>query len=249
MSTQIPNLDALVSFVEQFTGSTNDAEIMQCIYMFELRLRNIELPCQRTDPYTTYGVADNTGSIPIPADMYKPILFFKQGNGQVGQPGAGQQSSLGPWIVYDRIGDRDMISDRMIQQLYLQPVNIPAIIRGKFSEVGGKYLFLPLVTQGQVINLYYYMTWLPLGTIDPSTGDIVTSNGPFQSFNEGYVFGTLAEYYRKRHMAEDAALWDARFEQALREIQDENSLGRWSGGHNRLYSIFQPRRNRQYQVK
>ena len=249
MSSQLPNADALVEFVKNFTGSTNDVEIKQCIFVFEHALRNIELPCQRTDPYTTFGIADNTSSIPIPADMYKPILFFKQGQyTPQNPPPVGYYSNLGPWIVYDRIGDRDIIGSSMMAQLYLQPVNIPSLIRGKFSEVGQKYKFLPLVKEGELVNLYYYRSFPLLYSIDDQ-GDPILSNGPFQSFQEGYVYGTLREYYQKRHQADDAAYWDGKFQAALLEIEDQNSLGKWSGGHNRLYSIFQPRISRQYQVK
>jgi len=248
MSTQLPDANYLVEFVKQFTGSTNDAEIRQCIFVFEHSLRNLELPCQRTDPYTTFGIVDETGGIPIPADMNKPILFFKQGNEQWDQPGAGQPSQTGPWIVFDRIGDRDIITQSLVAQLYWKPTNIPAVIRGKFSEVGGRYKFLPLAEQGDVINMYYYRAWPFLFTID-SEGQVITSNGPFRSFQEGYVYGTLREYYLKRHSAEDAAYWDAKYQQALNEINDQNSWGKWSGGHTRLTSIFQPRISRQYQVK
>ena len=77
----IPTGDALVDFVKDFTGSTNDAEIKQCIFMAEMSMRNIELPALRSDPYApeNIGVADEFGRIPIPGDMNKPILFFKQG--------------------------------------------------------------------------------------------------------------------------------------------------------------------------
>ena len=68
MSFQIPTADDLVTFVKSFTGSTNDTEIKQCIYLAELSMRNIELPALRTNPWTTIGIADQYGAIPIPAD-------------------------------------------------------------------------------------------------------------------------------------------------------------------------------------
>ena len=76
----IPTADSLVSFIKNFTGSNNTTEIQQCIFMAELSMRNIELPALRSDPYdpANIGVADGNGRIPIPADMNKPILFFKQ---------------------------------------------------------------------------------------------------------------------------------------------------------------------------
>jgi hypothetical protein len=76
MSTMIPNATALVNYVKDFTGSSNDQEIRQCIYLTELMLRNIELPALRTDPWTTVAVAGADGYVDIPANMNRPILFF-----------------------------------------------------------------------------------------------------------------------------------------------------------------------------
>ena len=169
MSFQIPDANSLVDFLQDFTGSTNDAEIKQCIYLAELSMRNIELPALRSDPYATenIGVADTYGRIDIPADMNKPILFFNQ-NGAT-------PTQTGPWLVYDRIGDRDIITQSMIAQLYLSPTNTPAVIRGKFSEVYNQYQFLPYLTQGALINLYYYKAW-PL-LFSPIDDIIVSATG------------------------------------------------------------------------
>ena len=199
----IPTADDLVTFIQDFTGSSNVNEIKKCVFMAEMSMRNIELPALRSDPYApeNIGVVDRNGRIPIPGDMNKPILFFKQGSQYVTQctcsgtngsnilnlvtnpnqslgvgmyvtgnnivtgstivsfpqanqvmlslpltgtftnedvvfnTGGSNSSQTGPWIVYDRIGDRDIITQGMIAQLYLQPVNVPAVIRGKFSEV------------------------------------------------------------------------------------------------------------------
>jgi hypothetical protein len=399
----IPTGDALVSFIKDFTGSTNDTEIKQAIFMAEMSMRNIELPALRCDPYApeNIGVADAYGRIPIPGDMNKPILFFKQGSqintsatatGTTGQttitltstPGrainnnmlvtgtgiasgatiqnitggggsgsivtlslpntstvsgtllfttTGQQSSQsGPWIVYDRIGDRDIITQGMIAQLYLQPVNVPAVIRGKFSEVYNNYQFLPYIAEGDLINLYYYKAWPLLfapvtdeiisatgsvstitgsgpwtftvggmtsvgdlevgdtiyatdgvgsfgtggvttvtsiinstsitatttggtgpdgGTVTgiTQTGLIVQNNAVLQTWPEGYVYATLREYYIKRHNETDAAVYQAKFQDAWNVVSDQNSLGKWSGGHTRLTSVWQPRQYRQYSIK
>jgi hypothetical protein len=326
----IPTGDDLVDYVKDFTGSTNDTEIKQCIFLAELTMRNIELPALRSDPYDVdnIGVADSNGYIPIPADMNKPILFFKQGN-----PGGQQSSQTGPWIVYDRIGDRDIITQGMIAQLYLQPVNVPAVIRGKFSEVADKYHFLPYIAQGDLINLYYYKAWpllfAPLddeiisttGTVGSISGagpwtatitgmstttglevgdtitatagtgslgggagvytvatipgntsitftatggttptagtitaitltnQVVQSNAVLQTWPEGYVYATLMEYYLKRHNQEDAATWKAKFDDAWNQVEDQNNKGKWSGGHTRFTSVWQPRQYRQYNIK
>ena len=323
MAFQISTGDELVTYIKSFTGSTNDTEIKQCILMAEMAMRNIELPALRTDPYTVTGTADANGNIPIPSDMNKPILFFNQGN-------TGQTSSTGPWIVYDRIGDRDMLGAQMVAPYYLNPTNVPAVIRGKFSEVGQYYNFLPLLGEGTIVNLYYYKSWPLLftpyndvlisvtgtvGSISGSgpwtatisgmsttvgitvgdtitatagtgnigtgtcvvssktstsvtytatggttpisgtvanisvTGLVVESNAVLQSWPEGYVYGTLQEYYIKRHNDADAAVYKAKFDDAWKQVENQNNLGKWSGGHTRMTSIFQPRTWRQYAVK
>jgi hypothetical protein len=402
---QIPTATDLVEFVKDFTGSTNDSEVKKCIFMAELSMRNIELPALRCDPYSpeNIGIADSQGRIPIPGDMNKPILFFKQGSqyittatatgtsgqntvvltSQPGQiltvgmlvtgsgiavgatitatggggtgdtitlstnntgtvsgalvfasPSYGSQSSqTGPWIVYDRIGDRDIITQGMIAQLYLQPVNVPAVIRGKFSEVGQHYEFLPYIAEGDLINMYYYKAWpllfapvddqlisdtgsvnpisgsgpwliaitgmtdtsgLTVGdkiTATPGTGSLgtgftsatvtqitnstsiqvsvvggsspaggtitditlidvtVQNNAVLQTWPEGYVYATLREYYIKRHNSEDAAVYAQKFDNAWNVVTDQNNLGKWSGGHTRMSSIWQPRQYRQYNIK
>jgi len=398
----LPTGDALVDFIKDFTGSTNDTEIKQCIFMAEMSMRNIELPALRSDPYAVenIGIADQYGRIPIPGDMNKPILFFKQGS-QVtttatatgtsaqftitltstpaqqisnnmlvsgtgiasgalisnisGVGGIGDtvtlnlantatvsgtlvfsttgnaSSQTGPWIVYDRIGDRDIITQGMIAQLYLQPVNVPAVIRGKFSEVYNNYQFLPYIAQGDLINMYYYKAWPLLfapvtdevisttGSVNPISGSgpwlfgvsgmttvgdlevgdeiyatdgtgsfgggttVVTSitsstsitatttgapsptggtvtgitqtgltvqnNAVLQTWPEGYVYSTLREYYIKRHNDTDAAVYQTKFQDAWNVVSDQNNLGKWSGGHTRLTSVWQPRQYRQYNIK
>lgn len=400
----IPTADDLVTFVKDFTGSTNDAEIKKCIFMAEMSMRNIELPALRCDPYApeNIGVADQDGRVPIPADMNKPILFFQQGaqvttsatatgvSGQLtitltstpaqtiqtnmlvsgtgiatgaqvvnitGGGGSGSIVTLsivntatvsgtivfatnasnsnqsGPWIVYDRIGDRDIITQGMLAQLYLSPVNVPNVIRGKFSEVAQKYQFIPYVAEGALINLYYYKAWDLLfapqddilisttGSVNPisgtgpwtiaitgmtdinglNVGDHITatagtgslgvgfttaivteltsstsikvvvtggtspqggtitnisitdltvqSNAVLATWAEGYVYATLREYYIKRHNAEDAQVYAQKFENAYNIVEDQNNLGKWSGGHTKLTSVWQPRQYRNFAYK
>lgn len=397
----VPTADALVDYIKDFTGSTNTAEIKQCIFLGELSMRNIELPALRSDPYDPQyiGVVDSEGGIPIPGDMNKPILFFKQGiqylttatasgtsgastitlaaatsrpisvgflvtgtgiapgatitnvaglvitlsavntgtvSGEVvfqSPPGEGASSQTGPWIVYDRIGDRDIITQGMIAQLYLSPVNVPAVIRGKFSEVAQKYKFLPYASEGDLVNMYYYKAWPILfspvadilvsatgtvfsvtgasspwtvvltnlvdtagvvsgdrltavdgtGTISnggvitvasvdsatqltvtvtggtiPTVGNITNikltdlntqTNPVLQTWPEGYIYSTLREYYIKRHNETDAGTYEAKFRLAWDAVTDQNNLGKWSGGHTRLSSIWQPRQYRQYNIK
>lgn len=244
--SQIADANALVSFVKDFTGSTNDAEIKECIFMGEMMMRNVELPIQRSDPYIPQfqGTADQYGMIPIPGDMLKPILFFKMGLVQ----GQSSPTGLGPWIVYDRIGDRDIITEGLIESLYLKPINIPSVYRGKFSEVGSMYQFLPGLSQGDIVNMYYYRAWPFLFSLD-TNGQTVLNNGVLQSWPEGYVYSTLHCYYVKRHSEVDAQTYLTKFNMAYDTINDQNNKGKWSGGHNRMTSIFQPRKDRRYTAK
>lgn len=224
-----------------------------------------------------------------------------------------------------------MLGAQLVAPYYLNPVNVPTVIRGKFSEVGQKYSFLPVLSQGAIINMYYYKSWPLLftpyndqliaaagtvGTISGSgpwsaqitgmsttagvaVGDTITatngtgsigsggvytvtsktstslsysavggttptagtvtaisltnltvqSNAVLQSWPEGYVYGTLSEYYIKRHNPQDAAIYKTKFDDAWKTVENQNNLGKWSGGHTRLTSIFQPRRWFQYAVK
>jgi hypothetical protein len=243
MSTMIPDANGLVDYILDFTGSKNRDEIKQCILLAEMMMRNIELPALRTDPYTTFGTADINGWVPIPPDMNRPILFFNQG--QPGNTGA----LAGPWIVYDRIGDRDMITEQLIENLYLNPVNIPQVYRGKFSEVGQVYQFLPGLGAGAIVNLYYYRTWAQLFSLETDGTTEILNNVVLQSFPEGYIYATLHNYYYKRKMADDADKWLAKYNLAYDTIEDQNNKGKWSGGHNKMTSIWQPRRDRRFSAK
>ncbi|HET8687310.1 MAG TPA: hypothetical protein VFM18_11700 [Methanosarcina sp.] len=243
MSTLVADANALVTYIQSFTGSTDTNEIKDCIKLSELMMRNIELPGLRTNPYTTTATADANGRVNIPTDMNRPILFFKMGTG------GSQTNPNGPWLVYDRIGDRDMITQQLVENLYLKPLNIPQVYRGKFSEVGQQYEFLPGLAQGDVINMYYFTTWPLLFSLETDGLTTVLNNVVLQSFPEGYIFATLHNYYYKRKMAEDADKWLAKFQLAWDTIEDQNNKGKWSGGHNRLQSIWQPRTARRYSMK
>lgn len=317
----IPTADSLVSYLKDFTGSSNDSEIKQCIFNNELAMRNIELPALRTNPYETFGTVGQNQLMPIPKDMNKPILFFVQGQsiGTATAPATGTagtnvitltqtqtpsttslvvgmavtgtgiaagatisyfasdtqivltalntdtvsgtltftgSSSLGggtgPWIVFDRIGDRDIITQGLMANLYLAPVNVPAVIRGKFSEVGQNYQFLPYIGAGTQINMYYYRAWdLLFAPIYDGTTQVgtVQTNEVLQSWPEGYVYGSLHEYYTKRRSLQDAQMYKQKYLEAWATVEDQNNKGKWSGGHTKLTSIFQPRIYRQYAVK
>jgi len=134
----------------------------------------------------------------------------------------------------------------------LSPVNVPAVIRGKFSEVGQNYQFLPYVAAGSQINLYYYRAWdllfAPIYDGATQVGTVQT-NEVLQSWPEGYVYGSLHEYYTKRRSQVDADMYKIKFTDAWKTVEDQNSLGKWSGGHTKLTSVFQPRRDRQFSIR
>jgi hypothetical protein len=218
-------------------------EIMNCVQMAELKMRTIELPALRSNPYDssnpTILTTNADGMAPIPADMVFPILFFQESAPSNQEPGA---TALGPWIVYDRVGDREIIRRRMIDQLYIRPFGVPRVIRASFSEVGPNYVFTPNPGANVTIKAYYQKTFPFLFS---PTGDalepIVQSNAILASFPEGYFYGTLQCYYDKNKNTEEAQKWQARFDDAYGLIEDQNYKGKWRGGDQHLTSEFQPR--------
>ena len=218
-------------------------EIMGCIQMCELKMRTIELPALRSDPYSTVSpsilTTDSQGMAPIPADMNSPILFFQDTAPSNQAPGS---TGLGPWIVYDRVGDREIIRRRMIDQLYVRPFGVPRVIRASFSEVGPNYVFTPNPGGATVIKAYYQKTFPFLFslTADP-LNPLIQTNSVLSSFPEGYLYGTLSAYYDKNKNAEESQKWDARFDASYGLIEDQNYKGKWRGGDQHLTSEFQPR--------
>ena len=234
-------LTAPVSILKLPTQSS--VEIMSCIQMCELKMRTIELPALRSDPYDTVTPAILTtnaqGMAPIPSDMNSPILFFQDTSPQNQPVGA---TNVGPWIVYDRVGDREIIRRRMIDQLYIRPFGVPRVIRASFSEVGPNYVFTPNPGEGVLIKAYYLKTFpfLFSATTD-ALNPLVQNNSVLNSFPEGYFYGTLSAYYDKNKNNEESQKWDARFDASYGLIEDQNYKGKWRGGDQHLTSEFQPR--------
>jgi len=220
-------------------------EITQCIQMAELKMRKLELPALRTNPYDelnpTILTTDANGMAPIPADMNWPILFFQQTPNSEVTPGT-PAASLGPWIVYDRVGDREIIRLRMIDQLYVRPFGVPRVIRASFSEVGPNYIFTPNPGEGVEILAYYIRTFpfLYSPTIDPLY-PLVQSNAVLASFPEGYFYASLWAYYDKNKNTDEAQKWLARFDDSYGLISDQMIKDKWSGGDRHLTSEYQPR--------
>jgi hypothetical protein len=50
-------------------------------------------------------------------------------------------------------------------------------------------------------------------------------------------------------MPDDAAVWDKKFQEAWNIVEDQNNKGKWSGGHNKLTSVFQPRREQRMSTR
>ena len=221
-------------------------EVMSCIQLAEMKMRVIELPALRSDPYSLTSpsvlTVDSQGMASIPVDMNWPILFFQETAPASMPPGS---TNIGPWIVYDRVGDREIIRRRMIDQLYVRPFGVPRVIRASFSEVGGRYVFTPNPGEGTTIKAYYQRTFPFLFS---ATGNaltpIVQNNGVLSSFPEGYLYGTLWAYYDKNKNVEEAQKWDARFNDAYGLIEDQNFKDKWRGGDQHLTSEFQPRQYR-----
>lgn len=221
----------------------SSVEIQACIQMCELKMRTIELPALRSNPYDAVNpsilTTDNNGMAPIPADMCFPILFFQETPPSNQAPGS---TGLGPWIMYDRVGDREIIRRRMIDQLYVRPFGVPRVIRASFSEVGPNYVFTPNPGNAVTIKAYYQRTFPFLFSPTQSTQyPIVQNNAVLSSFPEGYLYGTLESYYDKNKNVEEAQKWAARFDDSYGLIEDQNYKGKWRGGDQHLTSEFQPR--------
>ena len=221
----------------------SSVEIQACIQMCELKMRTLELPALRSNPYDTVApsilTTNNNGMAPIPTDMVFPILFFQETPPSNQAPGS---TGLGPWIIYDRVGDREIIRRRMIDQLYVRPFGVPRVIRASFSEVGPNYVFTPNPGNNVTIKAYYQKTvpFLFSPTDDPLI-PVVQNNGVLASFPEGYLYGTLQCYYDKNKNVEEAQKWQVRFDDAYGLIEDQNYKGKWRGGDQHLTSEFQPR--------
>jgi hypothetical protein len=229
----------------------SSVEILACIQLCELKMRTIELPALRSDPYGATPstlLTDANGFATIPADMNKPILFFQETPNSLVAPGT-PAASMGPWIIYDRVGDREIIRRRMIDQLYVRPFGVPRVIRASFSEVGNKYVFTPNPGENVSIKAYYQKTFPFLfGPTGDNLNPIVQNNSALSSFPEGYMYGTLWAYYDKNKNNEEAQKWNARYEDSYGLIEDQNFKGKWLGGDQHLTSEFQPR-NYRYSFK
>jgi hypothetical protein len=81
------------------------------------------------------------------------------------------------------------------------------------------------------------------------TGQTVQTNAVLNTWAEGYVYSTLREYYIKRHNEQDAQIYSQKYENAYNIVEDQNNLGKWSGGHTKLTSVWQPRIYRQYNIR
>jgi hypothetical protein len=222
-------------------------EIQSSIQLAELKMRTLELPGLRTNPYgdsPTLLTTNADGMAPIPADMNIPILFFQQTPNSEVAPGT-PAASMGPWIMYDRVGDREIIRRRMIDQLYVRPFGVPRVIRGSFSEVGPNYVFTPNPGEGVEIKAYYIRTFPFLfGPTDDVLNPLVQNNAVLASFPEGYLYGTLWAYYDKNKNTDESQKWLARLDEAYGLIEDQYNKGRWKGGDQHLTSEWQPREYR-----
>ena len=216
-------------------------EIMTCIQAAEMKMRTIKIPALKSDPFSSstpsYLTTDANGMAAIPNDLNVPILFF--------QDTTSGSVSMGPWIIYDRVGDREIIRRRMIDQLYVRPFGVPRVIRASFSEVGPNYVFTPNPGVNTTIKAYYYKTFPFLfSPTNDYLNPIVQSNAILASFPEGYMYATLWAYYDKNKNSEEAQKWLARFDECYGLIEDQTMKAQWAGGDQHLTSEFQPRESR-----
>jgi hypothetical protein len=228
------------------TQSTLDIQF--CIQFAELSFRTIYLPALRSNPYDPVNpstiVTDINGLAPIPADMNWPIIFFQQTPSTEVPPGT-LNAGFGPWIIYDRVGDREIIRLSMIDQLYVKPFGVPRVIRAQFSEVGPNYLFTPNPGNGTTIKAYYVKSFpFLLGPTGDSLTPLVQNNAILATFPEGYMYKVLAVYYDKKKNTTEAEKWNGRFDAAYGLIEDQAMKDLWSGGDRHLTSEFQPRNYR-----
>jgi len=121
---------------------------------------------------------------------------------------------------------------------------------GSFG-VGGTVTVATIVSSTSITINKVGGTTLTAGNVtDIKLTDLTTQTNPvLQTWPEGYVYSTLREYYIKRHNEVDAATFEAKFRAAWDTVTDQNNLGKWSGGHTRLTSVWQPRQYRQYNIK
>ena len=223
-------------------------DIQFCIQFAELSFRTIYLPALRSNPYDPVNpssiVTNTNGLAPIPADMNWPIIFFQQTPSSQVPPGT-LNAGFGPWIIYDRVGDREIIRLSMIDQLYVKPFGVPRVIRANFSEVGPNYLFTPNPGNGTTIFAYYVKAFPFLFSPTTDTlNPIVQSNAILATFPEGYMYKVLWAYYDKKKNISEADKWNARFDSAYGLIEDQAMKDLWSGGDRHLSSEFQPRNYR-----
>ena len=227
-------------------------DIQFAIQFAELTFRTIYLPALRSNPYDPVSpssvVTNTNGQAPIPADMNWPIIFFQQTPSSQVSPGT-LNAGFGPWIIYDRVGDREIIRLSMIDQLYVKPFGVPRVIRANFSEVGPNYLFTPNPGNGTTILAYYVKTFpfLFQGTSD-LLNQMVQNNAILGTFPEGYFYATLSAYYDKKKNTTESLKWQGKFDQAYGLIEDQAMKDLWSGGDRHLSSEFQPR-NYRYSFK
>lgn len=223
-------------------------DIQFCIQFAELSFRTIYLPALRSNPYDPVNpstiVTNTNGLAPIPADMNWPIIFFQQTPSSQVPPGT-LNAGFGPWIIYDRVGDREIIRLSMIDQLYVKPFGVPRVIRANFSEVGPNYLFTPNPGNGTTILAYYVKSFpFLLGPTGDALNPIVQNNAILATFPEGYMYKVLSVYYDKKKNVQESEKWNARFDSAYGLIEDQAMKDLWSGGDRHLSSEFQPRNYR-----
>lgn len=91
-----------------------------------------------------------------------------------------------------------------------------------YTIVANQIQIIPIQAPGKVIELIYYRKLIPISTTFPENW--LSLYNP-----DAYVFGLLTEIHSFLKDKESIAMWDARFKEALAEIQFNDTSRRWSG--------------------
>jgi hypothetical protein len=172
-----------------------------------------------------------------------PVLFSPVQNVVISTTGTvGSISGAGPWT--------GAVSG-MVSNVGLDIVSEIIAINGVGSLGTGSIVVTGLVGSTGI-------TFSATGGTTPIAGAItnitlinqtVQTNAVLNTWAEGYVYATLREYYIKRHNEQDAQIYSQKYENAYNIVEDQNNLGKWSGGHTKLTSVWQPRQYRQYNIR
>jgi hypothetical protein len=174
-----------------------------------------------------------------------PLLFAPITDEVISTTGTvGSISGAGPWTF--TITNMTSVGDLEVgDEIYATAGS------GSFGSTAGTTIVASIIGSTSITATTTGGTTPTAGTVTgiTQTGLLVQNNAVLQTWPEGYVYATLREYFIKRHNDADASTYQAKFQAAWDVVNDQNNLGKWSGGHTKLTSVWQPRQYRQYNIK